>query len=251
MRRFVCKRSRWCSRVSSQTSSAAAETIALAGLPRRSGRSEVLWCDDKKKKNLAWETGTQLYLSSRSPTDRCVEKPVKHNNTGWWGTCIRMSLSSVSTRRIFLRSHFNVAAVWAHFVNTSRILFLNFYFPHSKMPCIGVFPFSSLSAFTPPCSPTAKHVKLHISCFTCCSHVIPDLLSTISLPAPTPVSSISVSSPPEVHASKGDAVSLSCTFTSTSRPTSKMSVDWSYRPPSGGPPQTVSTPLLYIDRTVD
>ncbi|KAM3875304.1 myelin protein zero-like protein 3 [Diretmus argenteus] len=56
--------------------------------------------------------------------------------------------------------------------------------------------------------------------------------------APFPVSSITVSSPAELHASKGDKVTLSCTFTSTSRPTSKMSVDWSYRPQSGGPPQT-------------
>lgn len=64
------------------------------------------------------------------------------------------------------------------------------------------------------------------------------LLYLLGCLAPSPVSSISVSSPPEVHASKGETVSLSCTFTSTSRPTSKMSVDWSYRPPSGGPPQT-------------
>lgn len=54
--------------------------------------------------------------------------------------------------------------------------------------------------------------------------------------APSPVSSITVTTPPEVHASKGDTVTLSCSFTSTSRPTSKMTVDWSYRPQSGGPP---------------
>ncbi|XP_047450984.1 myelin protein zero-like protein 3 [Mugil cephalus] len=51
------------------------------------------------------------------------------------------------------------------------------------------------------------------------------------------VSCITVNTPAELHASKGDTVTLSCTFTSTSRPTSKMSVDWSYRPQSGGPPQ--------------
>ncbi|XP_040903108.1 myelin protein zero-like protein 3 [Toxotes jaculatrix] len=56
--------------------------------------------------------------------------------------------------------------------------------------------------------------------------------------APSLVSSITVRSPAEIHASKGDAVTLSCTFTSSSRPTSKMTVDWSYRPQSGGPPQT-------------
>ncbi|KAM4628064.1 myelin protein zero-like protein 3 [Polymixia lowei] len=64
------------------------------------------------------------------------------------------------------------------------------------------------------------------------------LLYLIVCFVPSPVSSITVSSPAELHASKGDAVTLSCTFTSTSRPTSRMSVDWSYRPQSGGPPQT-------------
>ncbi|XP_061924038.1 myelin protein zero-like protein 3 isoform X1 [Entelurus aequoreus] len=53
------------------------------------------------------------------------------------------------------------------------------------------------------------------------------------------VSSITVSSPAELHASTGDTVSLSCTFSSTSRPTSKMTVDWSYRPQTGGPPETI------------
>nr|XP_046150577.1 myelin protein zero-like protein 3 [Oncorhynchus gorbuscha] len=52
-----------------------------------------------------------------------------------------------------------------------------------------------------------------------------------------PVSGITVSSPAEVHSVRGDAVTLTCTFTSTSRATSRMSVDWSYRPQSGGPPQ--------------
>ncbi|KAF0030737.1 hypothetical protein F2P81_017468 [Scophthalmus maximus] len=63
------------------------------------------------------------------------------------------------------------------------------------------------------------------------------LLLLLSL-VPSLVSAILVSSPPNVHASKGDTVTLACTFTSTSRPTSKMTVDWSYRPQSGGPPQT-------------
>ncbi|XP_052323368.1 myelin protein zero-like protein 3 isoform X2 [Oncorhynchus keta] len=52
-----------------------------------------------------------------------------------------------------------------------------------------------------------------------------------------PVLGITVSSPAEVHSVRGDAVTLTCTFTSTSRATSRMSVDWSYRPQSGGPPQ--------------
>ncbi|XP_071753392.2 myelin protein zero-like protein 3 [Centroberyx gerrardi] len=64
------------------------------------------------------------------------------------------------------------------------------------------------------------------------------LLYLVGCFVPSPVSSITVSSPAELHASKGDAVTLSCTFSSTSRPTSRMSVDWSYRPQSGGPPQT-------------
>ncbi|CAL1570804.1 unnamed protein product [Knipowitschia caucasica] len=55
---------------------------------------------------------------------------------------------------------------------------------------------------------------------------------------PTFVWSITVNSPAELHASKGDTATLSCTFTSTSPPTSKMTVDWSYRPQTGGPPQT-------------
>ncbi|XP_074497448.1 myelin protein zero-like protein 3 isoform X1 [Sebastes fasciatus] len=58
--------------------------------------------------------------------------------------------------------------------------------------------------------------------------------------APSLVSSITVNTPAELHAFKGDTVTLSCTFTSTSTPTSKMTVDWSYRPQSGGPPLTVS-----------
>lgn len=63
------------------------------------------------------------------------------------------------------------------------------------------------------------------------------LLYLLGCSAPSLVSSISVSTPAELHASRGDTVTLSCTFTSTSRPTSKMTVDWSYRPQSGGAPQ--------------
>ncbi|XP_056139876.1 myelin protein zero-like protein 3 [Lampris incognitus] len=63
-------------------------------------------------------------------------------------------------------------------------------------------------------------------------------LCLIACFASSPVSLISVSSPAELHASKGDSITLSCTFTSTNRPTSRMSVDWSYRPQSGGPPTT-------------
>nr|XP_057936747.1 myelin protein zero-like protein 3 [Doryrhamphus excisus] len=55
---------------------------------------------------------------------------------------------------------------------------------------------------------------------------------------PSLVSSITVSSPAELHASAGDTVTMSCTFSSTSRPTSKMIIDWSYRPQTGGPPET-------------
>ncbi|XP_076000312.1 myelin protein zero-like protein 3 [Genypterus blacodes] len=64
------------------------------------------------------------------------------------------------------------------------------------------------------------------------------LLYWVACFATSPVLSITVTTPAELHASKGDLVTLSCTFVSTSRPTSKMSVDWSYRPQTGGPPQT-------------
>ncbi|KAK2846943.1 hypothetical protein Q5P01_009942 [Channa striata] len=67
--------------------------------------------------------------------------------------------------------------------------------------------------------------------------VVLRLCSLVCL-APSLVSSITVNTPAELQASKGDAVTLPCTFTSTSRPTSKMTVDWLYRPQSGGPPQT-------------
>lgn len=55
---------------------------------------------------------------------------------------------------------------------------------------------------------------------------------------PCLVLSITVNTPAELHASKGDTVTFPCTFTSTSRPTSKMSVDWSYKPQTGGPAET-------------
>ncbi|XP_061576214.1 myelin protein zero-like protein 3 [Cololabis saira] len=66
--------------------------------------------------------------------------------------------------------------------------------------------------------------------------LLPWLLACV---AHSPVSSITVNTPAELQASKGDAVELSCTFTSTSRPTSKMTVDWSYRPQTGGPPTSI------------
>ncbi|XP_026229333.1 myelin protein zero-like protein 3 [Anabas testudineus] len=64
------------------------------------------------------------------------------------------------------------------------------------------------------------------------------LLYLLVCVAPSFVFSIKVNTPAELHASKGGTVTLSCTFTSTSRPTSKMTVDWSYTPQSGGPSQT-------------
>lgn len=64
------------------------------------------------------------------------------------------------------------------------------------------------------------------------------LLYLLGLFAPSLVSSITVSTPAELHGSKGDTVALACTFASTSTPTSKMTVDWSYRPQTGGPPLT-------------
>ncbi|XP_054885042.1 myelin protein zero-like protein 3 [Poeciliopsis prolifica] len=48
------------------------------------------------------------------------------------------------------------------------------------------------------------------------------------------VSSIRVTTPPELHAAKGDMVKLPCTFTSIANPTSKMRVSWSYTPQTGG-----------------
>ncbi|XP_048017371.1 myelin protein zero-like protein 3 [Megalobrama amblycephala] len=46
---------------------------------------------------------------------------------------------------------------------------------------------------------------------------------------------ISVTAPAEISAVRGSAVTLSCSFTSSSRVTSAMSVDWSFRPETGGP----------------
>ncbi|KAJ8256533.1 hypothetical protein COCON_G00186850 [Conger conger] len=43
----------------------------------------------------------------------------------------------------------------------------------------------------------------------------------------------------EVEAVNGSAATLSCTFTSSSSVTSLVSVDWSYKPQSGGPSQSV------------
>ncbi|XP_054651315.1 myelin protein zero-like protein 3 isoform X1 [Dunckerocampus dactyliophorus] len=71
-----------------------------------------------------------------------------------------------------------------------------------------------------------------------CSLEVVLLLYLLGYFAPSLVSSITVSSPAELHASAGDPVTLSCTFSSTSRPTSKMIIDWSYRPQTGGPPET-------------
>ncbi|XP_028856581.1 myelin protein zero-like protein 3 [Denticeps clupeoides] len=49
-----------------------------------------------------------------------------------------------------------------------------------------------------------------------------------------PASSIKLSAPEAVQAMRGDDVTLSCSFTSTARTTSQMTVDWSFRPPDGG-----------------
>ncbi|XP_051963765.1 myelin protein zero-like protein 3 [Xyrauchen texanus] len=46
---------------------------------------------------------------------------------------------------------------------------------------------------------------------------------------------IEVNTPTEISAVKGANVTLSCTFSSSSRVTSLMSVDWSFTPKSGGP----------------
>lgn len=192
-----------------------------------------MWCDDEKKNILHERQGHNFVCSGRSLTDRCVESLSHTTAQAGEETCIRMSLSS---GRNFLHSHSNAGTFCKHFF----LFLLIHYFSHSKTPCIGVFFFFSFVCLHPTLfsnSQTCKtaHITFHLS--------LPDLVSPISLPAPSPVSCISVNSPPELHASKGETVSLTCTFTSTSRPTSKMSVDWSYRPQSGGPPQTVSTPL--------
>ncbi|XP_056100710.1 myelin protein zero-like protein 3 isoform X1 [Rhinichthys klamathensis goyatoka] len=49
---------------------------------------------------------------------------------------------------------------------------------------------------------------------------------------------ISVTAPAEVSAVRGSAVTLSCSFSSSSSVTSAMSVDWSFRPVRGGPDHT-------------
>lgn len=108
---------------------------------------------------------------------------------------------------------------------------------------------TSLTLCSPSCF-THKYINLYMTVPFFFSGWLSSLTSgslfffffyyNISPPAPSPVSSITVTTPPEVHASKGDTVTLSCSFTSTSRPTSRMTVDWSYRPQSGGPPMMVS-----------
>ncbi|XP_066535704.1 myelin protein zero-like protein 3 [Hoplias malabaricus] len=45
---------------------------------------------------------------------------------------------------------------------------------------------------------------------------------------------ITVSAPEEVKAVRGETVTLSCYFSSTSRTTSLISINWSFRPQSGG-----------------
>lgn len=92
----------------------------------------------------------------------------------------------------------------------------------------------------------------HLNLWICSCHISLLLLSrdiltlflhhfsTIISPAPSLVYSIKVTTPAELHASKGETVELSCTFTSTSRVTSKMNVDWSYTPQGGGPSHNVS-----------
>ncbi|XP_036418778.1 myelin protein zero-like protein 3 [Colossoma macropomum] len=49
-----------------------------------------------------------------------------------------------------------------------------------------------------------------------------------------PVYCIEVSAPEEIKAVRGETVTLSCSFTSTSRATDLLSVNWSFRPQSGG-----------------
>nr|XP_015193442.1 PREDICTED: myelin protein zero-like protein 2 isoform X4 [Lepisosteus oculatus] len=53
---------------------------------------------------------------------------------------------------------------------------------------------------------------------------------------------IQVSAPPEVVGVKGREVTLKCTFWSSIHGTKLLSVDWSFRPESGGPSQSVSAP---------
>ncbi|KAF4104531.1 myelin protein zero-like protein 3 [Onychostoma macrolepis] len=50
---------------------------------------------------------------------------------------------------------------------------------------------------------------------------------------------ISVVAPAEVSVVRGGTVTLTCSFTSSSRITSLMSIDWTFRPDSGGPAKTI------------
>ncbi|XP_043086368.1 myelin protein zero-like protein 3 isoform X2 [Puntigrus tetrazona] len=50
---------------------------------------------------------------------------------------------------------------------------------------------------------------------------------------------ISVSAPAEVSVVRGGTVTLTCSFSSSSRITSLMSIDWTFRPDSGGPAKTI------------
>ncbi|KAG7322055.1 hypothetical protein KOW79_014913 [Hemibagrus wyckioides] len=51
------------------------------------------------------------------------------------------------------------------------------------------------------------------------------------------VSCITVTAPMEINAVQGDTITLSCHFTSTHRPTSRISIDWSFKPQNEGPSQ--------------
>ncbi|KAK1786207.1 hypothetical protein P4O66_017913 [Electrophorus voltai] len=53
------------------------------------------------------------------------------------------------------------------------------------------------------------------------------------------VYSIKVSALQDVSAVNGQVITLSCSFSSTSQTTSLISVDWSFRPQSGGPAQSI------------
>uniref|UniRef100_A0A8C1YJD0 Ig-like domain-containing protein n=1 Tax=Cyprinus carpio TaxID=7962 RepID=A0A8C1YJD0_CYPCA len=50
---------------------------------------------------------------------------------------------------------------------------------------------------------------------------------------------ISVAAPAEVSVVRGGTVTLTCSFTSSSSITSHMSIDWTFRPDSGGPAKTI------------
>lgn len=151
-----------------------------------------------------------------------------------------MSLSSVNTRRNLLCCCFHATTVGACLQMLSRFFFFFSPIPFSHSKCVKRHSQCVLLSLSFPLHPLFSFIPV-----LCNSVIIFFLLfcSPISPPAPSPVSSIKVNTPAELHASKGEAVTLSCTFTSTSRPTSKMTVDWSYRPQSGGPPQTVSIHL--------